>query len=80
VKQAIICIIFFLIYDFLLRAYLSNIIATKELDTYAQVILDPNWQKAMDEEFSALQLNQTWTLTHRYPLGKNPSDANESIK
>ena len=30
-------------------AYLANIIATKEPHTYAQAILDPNWQKAMDE-------------------------------
>jgi len=44
-------------------AYLANVTTTKEPHTYAQVILDPNWQKAMDEELSALQLNQTWTLT-----------------
>ena len=40
-------------------AYLANITTTKKPHTYAQAILDPNWQKAMDEEFSALQLNQT---------------------
>jgi len=39
-------------------AYLGNITTTKEPHT-AQAIFDPNWQKAMDEEFSALQLNQT---------------------
>ena len=44
-------------------SYLANITVTKEPHTYAQAILDPNWQKAMDEELSALQLNQTWTLT-----------------
>jgi len=44
-------------------AYLANIIATKEPHTYAQVILDSNWHKVMDEELFALQLNQTWTLT-----------------
>ena len=49
-------------------AYLANITTTKEPHTYAQDILDPNWQKAMDEELSVLQLNQTWTLT-RLPVG-----------
>ena len=44
-------------------AYLANITTTKEPHTYAQAILNPNWQKAMDEELSALHLNQTWTLT-----------------
>jgi len=39
-------------------AYLSNITTTKEPHTYAQAILDQNCQKAMDEELSALQLNQ----------------------
>ena len=50
-------------------AYIANITSTKEPHTYAQVILDPNWQKAMDEELSALQLNQTWTLTS-LPVGQ----------
>jgi len=40
-------------------AYLANITATKEPHTYVQAILDPNWKKAMDEELSTLQLNQT---------------------
>jgi len=44
-------------------AYLANITVTKEPHPYAQAILNPNWQKAMDEELSALQLNQMWTLT-----------------
>ncbi|XP_068483312.1 uncharacterized protein [Phaseolus vulgaris] len=52
-------------------AYLANITTTKEPHTYAQVILDPNWQKAMDEELSALQLNQTWILTS-LPAGQKP--------
>jgi len=34
--------------------YLANIRVTKEPHTYAQTIIDPNWQKAMDEEFFAL--------------------------
>ena len=78
---------FISMYDFLSNsrfssthsAYLANITATKEPHTYAQAILDPNWQKTMDEELSALQLNQTWTLTP-LPEDRNPSDANGSIK
>jgi len=35
-------------------AYLVSITGTKESHTYAQAILDPNWQKATDEELSAL--------------------------
>jgi len=47
-------------------AYLANITTTKEPHTYAQTILDPSWQKAMNEEFSTLQLNQMCTsVTHR---------------
>ena len=49
-------------------AYHTNITTTKEPHTYA-----------MDEELSALQLNQTWTLT-LYPPDENPSDVNGSIK
>jgi len=47
--------------------YLANITGTKEPQTYAQAIL----KKAMDEKLSALQLNQTWTLTP-LPTGKKP--------
>jgi len=35
-------------------AYLDKITGTKEPHTYAQAILDLNWKKAMEEEFSAL--------------------------
>jgi len=52
-------------------AYLANITGTKEPQSYAQAILDSNWQKAMDKKLSALQLNQTWTLT-QLPTGKKP--------
>jgi len=52
-------------------AYLASITTTKEPHTYAQAILDPNCQKAMEEEFSALQINQTWTLTS-LPAGQKP--------
>jgi len=32
--------------------YLANITTTKEPHTCAQAIIDPNWQKAMNEDFS----------------------------
>jgi len=35
-------------------AHLVDITSTKEPHTYAQAILNPNWQKTMEEEFSAL--------------------------
>ena len=52
-------------------AYLVNITSTKEPHTYAQAILDPNWQKPMDEELSGLQLDEMWTLTP-LPVGQKP--------
>ena len=61
-------------FSFTHSAYLGNITSTKEPHTYAQTILDPNWQK----ELSALHLNQMWTLTH-YSSARNPSDANGFI-
>ena len=42
------------LFSFTHSAYLGNITSTKEPHTYAQTILDPNWQK----ELSALHLNQ----------------------
>jgi len=50
-------------FSYVHSAYLANITDTKEPQTYAQAIFDPNWQEVMDKELSALQLNQTWTLT-----------------
>ena len=54
-------------------AYLANITTTKEPHTYAQAILDPNWQKSNRRRAFclALQLNQTWTLTP-LPAGQKP--------
>jgi len=52
-------------------AYIANITTTKEPHTYAQAILDTNWQKEMDEDLSAFQLNTTWTLTP-LPTGQKP--------
>ena len=52
-------------------AYIANITTTKEPHTYAQAIFDPNWQKVMDEELFALQLNQMWTLI-LLPVGQKP--------
>ena len=35
--------------------------------TYRGPLADPNWRQAMDEEFLALQSNNTWTLVPRPP-------------
>jgi len=64
-EPGILCIIFL---SSTHSAYLANITTTKESHSYPQAILDLNWQKAMDEKLSALQLNQTWTLT-MLPIG-----------
>jgi len=59
-EPGLLCIIFFNSrFSSTHSAYLANITATKEPHAYAQVILDPNWQKEFDEELSTLQLNQT---------------------
>ena len=38
--------------------------------TYRTALADPNWRRAMEEEFAALQANATWDLVPR------PSKAN----
>jgi histone deacetylase 1/2 len=38
--------------------------------TYRAALADPNWRAAMEEEFTALQLNKTWDLIPR-PAGTN---------
>ena len=52
-EPSILCIIFFLIHDFLL--HIVHILLTSQpAKNHAQAILDPNWQKAIDEQLSAL--------------------------
>ncbi|XP_068331494.1 uncharacterized protein [Pyrus communis] len=47
----------------------ANIISSSEPTTYAEAILDPNWQQAMHTELDALHHNQTWDLV---PLPTGP--------
>ena len=35
--------------------------------TYRTALADPHWRQAMEEEFSALQSNNTWDLVPRPP-------------
>lgn len=35
--------------------------------TYRAALADPNWRRAMEEEFGALMSNDTWTLVPRPP-------------
>ena len=64
-EPGILCIIFFLIHDFLL--HIVHILLTsqppKNLTLMLKLSLIQIDKKTMDEEFSALQLNQMWTLT-----------------
>ena len=64
-EPGILCIIFFLIHDFLL--HIVHILLTsqppKNLTLMLKLSLIQIGKKATDEELSALQLNQTWTLT-----------------
>lgn len=51
--------------------FLAAITKHIEPQSYAQAVLDPNWQQAMDTELEALQLNNTWTLVP-LPKGHKP--------
>jgi len=54
--------------DSLTPRSLAPIIKEPQTYAHAQDILDPNWQKTMDEELPTLQLNQNyryhWAETH----------------
>jgi len=53
------------------NTFFANISGTKEPTTYAQALLDPNWQQVMQIELKALQQNNTWTVVP-LPAGKKP--------
>lgn len=59
--------------------FLSNIALIKEPSTYNQAKKDPNWQEAMRKEITALEDNQTWTVTTP-PLARFLLAANGFIK
>lgn len=50
-------------------AFLHNISAVKEPQSFSQARLDPSWVSAMNAELRALQANNTWTLAS-FPRGK----------
>jgi len=51
------------------NTFFANVSGIKEPTTYAQALLDPNWQQAMQTELKALQQNNTWTIVP-LPAGK----------
>lgn len=53
------------------RAFSIALTIHKERNTYAQAILNPRWQEAMQAEIDALQVNHAWVMTP-LPLGKVP--------
>jgi len=53
------------------KTFFANVSGTKEPTTYAQAILDPNWQQAMQTELTALQKTNTWTVVP-LPAGHKP--------
>lgn len=53
-------------------AFLANITGHTATSSYAQVILDPNWQQAMHAELEALQHNNTWSMVP-LPAGHKPT-------
>ena len=53
------------------RAFAISLSVSKEPDSYAKVILDPRWQKAMQAEFDTLKANNTWVMCP-LPPGKVP--------
>ncbi|GJR63059.1 retrovirus-related pol polyprotein from transposon TNT 1-94 [Tanacetum coccineum] len=52
-------------------AFLANVFANSEPTSYAQAIKDLGWVRAMEAELTALERNQTWTITS-LPTGHKP--------
>ena len=53
------------------RAFAISLSVAKEPNSYAEAILDPRWQEAMQVEFDALKANNTWIMCP-LPPGKVP--------
>ena len=49
--------------------FLTKITKHSEVLHFKQAVKDPNWVKAMNEELSALEMNETWDIT-TLPTGK----------
>ena len=49
------------------KAFALAVSISKELESYAQAILDPRWQDAMKVEIDALQANNTWVMCELPP-------------
>ena len=53
------------------KSFALALTIAKELDSYAQALLDPKWLEAMKPEIDALQANHTWVMC-KLPLCKVP--------
>ena len=53
------------------RVFLANISGTTEPTSYTQVVKDPYWRDAMQDELDALEQQNTWTLMP-LPSGHKP--------
>jgi len=53
-----------------LHSHLSSNLLPPTPSWFSQAVTSPHWRQAMQEEFTALQANQTWSLCPR-PLHKN---------
>lgn len=52
------------------KGFPTSIYDEKILALYEEVILDPRWKEAINEELRELEKNQTWKVT-RLPHGKS---------
>ena len=55
------------------KTFTSKISIEKEPINFSQALLDPKWRRAMSDEITALQNNNTWSLvpplSHKKPIG-----------
>ncbi|XP_049394803.1 uncharacterized protein LOC125859127 [Solanum stenotomum] len=54
------------------QSFVMNVSHDCEPNSFEEASMDPAWQKAMTQEFTALHDNNTWTLT-TLPIGKKSS-------
>ncbi|XP_060177997.1 uncharacterized mitochondrial protein AtMg00820-like [Lycium barbarum] len=53
------------------QLFLSTLSSIQEPQSYAEVVQDPQWVEAMEQELQALNDNQTWSMVP-LPAGKVP--------